>query len=278
VDAEPYQATPAWVAELAELGPFFAIGTHPVGAGPHPPWRPMADLLGDGRALRNRVVSVRAALAVASGQASEGVELRIAASVTQLGLAARLISPVLGRAVTSDAVLRLDLEEVWWQPLLGGAFPLSISQPAPAASTGGAPSSPAELAALIGRTLLDGPIAALVSAVAHAVPISAHILWGNVASAVNGAATIIATQRPDLAPRAHAVSTALLMQPPLSRSHTGVGTYFRRRSCCLIYRISPAGRKQLCADCLLLETVASRRDKPPLALRRSKVKELGSWY
>jgi hypothetical protein len=241
-----------WVAELARLGPFFAVESHAAGAAPPPPWLPMADLVGDGAALTDRVRSVRAALAVASGQAPEDVELRVAASVTQLGIAARLISPVLGAAVTSGAVPHLDLEDVWWQPALGGAFPLSIpGQPSLDTSAAAAGSSSAELAAGIGRTLLDGPIAAVVTAVLNAFPISTQILWGNVASAVNGAATMITTQRPELAPQAHAVAAGLLGQPVLSATHADVGPRFRRRSCCLIYRISPASRDALCADCVL---------------------------
>ena len=245
----PVMAT--WVVELAGLGPFFAVESHAAGAAPPPPWLPMADLVGDGAALTDRVRSVRAALAVASSQAPEDVELRVAASVTQLGIAARLISPVLGAAVTFGAVLHLDLEDVWWQPALGGAFPLSIpQQPSLDTSAAAAGSPSAELAAGIGRTLLDGPIAALVTAVLNAFPISTQILWGNVASAVNGAATMI-TQRPELAPQAQAVAAGLLSQPVLSATHAGAGPRFRRRSCCLIYRISPAGRDALCADCVL---------------------------
>ncbi|MDT4933736.1 MAG: hypothetical protein QOK11_1628 [Pseudonocardiales bacterium] len=250
-DGRPSPLTATWVAELTGLGPFFAVETH-AGARAEPPWRPMAELVGDGAALTDRVRSVRAALAAASGQAPDGVELRVAASVTQLGLAARLISPVLGAAVTSSAVPRLDLEDMWWQPALGGAFPLSIPlQPAPDKPTGVPGPSSGDLAALIGRTLLDGPIAALVTAVRNAFPISLQVLWGNVASAVNGAATMITTQRPELAPRANALAARLLSRPPLSATRAGVGPRFRRRSCCLIYRISPTGRDALCADCVL---------------------------
>ena len=77
------------------------------------------------------------------------------------------------------------------------------------------------------------------------------MLWGNVASAVNGAATMIAAARPDLAGAAAEIAAAMLANPAL------IGTYqgrplrgFRRRNCCLIYRLSPE-RRAYCGDCVL---------------------------
>ena len=49
----------------------------------------------------------------------------MAASVTQLGLCARLIAPVLGAAALGGALL-VDLAEAWWAPPPGGPFGLSL--------------------------------------------------------------------------------------------------------------------------------------------------------
>ncbi len=71
------------------------------------------------------------------------MEFRVAASVTHLGVAARLISPVLGMAVLLGRVPRMDPAEVRWQPVLGGPLPLSL----PASALAGAGTSPAAGAA-----------------------------------------------------------------------------------------------------------------------------------
>jgi ferric iron reductase protein FhuF len=86
-----------------------------------------------------------------------------------------------------------------------------------------------------------------------AYSVSRRILWGNAASAVNGAATMIGVARPDLAARAVTAADSLLDLPPLRGSGVrGPDGRFRRRSCCLIYRASPgAGRAAVCADCVL---------------------------
>ena len=81
--------------------------------------------------------------------------------------------------------------------------------------------------------------------------VSPRVLWGNVASAVNGAATMIAAARPDLAGPAAEAAAAMLAHPALTGTYQGrPGAAFRRRNCCLIYRLSP-GRPAYCGDCVL---------------------------
>ena len=81
--------------------------------------------------------------------------------------------------------------------------------------------------------------------------VSPRVLWGNVASAVNGAATMIAAARPDLAGRAAEAAAAMLRYPPLAGTYQGHPLRgFRRRNCCLIYRLSPE-RPAYCGDCVL---------------------------
>jgi len=202
------------------FGPFFAIETHPAGTRARPPWRPMRELVDDPAVLAARVRAVGTRLA-----AGRPVEPRVAASVTHLGLVARLVSPGLAAAVTDGVVPDLDLRHTWWQPVVGGAFPLSV----------------ADSAAGLDQ-LLDGPIRTLVVAT-RPFGVSDQILWGNVASALHGAAGMIGA-------RADAVLDELMSRPPLRGTGTTIDGRFRRRTCCLIYRAAPG--RAVCGDCVLV--------------------------
>src|SRR5262249_47374010 len=141
-----------------------------------------------------RVAAVRAALAATSGQAPSAVEFRVAASVMYLGLVARLLSPTLAVAVISDGLLEFDLGNTWWQPVLGAPFPLSVPREADTNATDHH-LKPENLAGLLANRVVDGPIRELLQATIT-LSVSPRTLWGNVASAVNGAAAMIATSRP----------------------------------------------------------------------------------
>jgi FhuF 2Fe-2S C-terminal domain len=232
--------------ELAALGPYFAVSRHEPLAPPELPWQPLRLLVGSSEPLRQRAAEVRAALATGSGRPVGEIELRTAASVAQLGLVARLVAPALGAALI-DARL-LELADAWWQPVLGGPVPLSL----PEAALAGVPYDGPVVGAL-GRTLIDGPVRALVD-VGAALSVSRLVLWGNVASAVNGAVAMVVKARPDLAPAAVAMAAQLLAQSPLEGTSTGfLEANFRRRSCCLIYRVAPRGSAAICGDCVLQE-------------------------
>jgi hypothetical protein len=235
---------------VAALGPFFAFDTHTDDPAVGPvaePWRSMFELLENPAVLSDRVAGVRGHLAAAGGQSPEAVEERVAASVTHLGLVARLLSPAFGVAVLDGEVFPYALREARWQPTLGGLFPLSLPQRAPAAVA-----DPAELAVRLAAELLDGPVRDLVEAVA-VFSVSPRVLWGNVASAVNGAAAAVARSSPELAVQARGLAARLLDEPPLRGAGTVAadGTGFRRRSCCLIYRAAPNRAGALCGDCVL---------------------------
>jgi hypothetical protein len=202
--------------------PFFTIETHPIGAAPRPPWRVMRELVDDPAALADRVHAVRTHLA--AGQPVDTVEQRVAASVTHLGLIARLVSPALAAAAQNSPIPDLDLRHTWWQPTLGGAFPLSV----------------ANTTATLDQ-LLDGPIRTLV-AVTRKFSVSEQILWGNVASALHGAAAMIGE-------RADAAVDQLMSRPPLDNTGSTKDGRFRRRTCCLIYRAAPG---TVCGDCVLV--------------------------
>jgi len=230
--------------DLAALGPFFAVGSHPAGTALAPPWRPVGELTAPSAALRDRVAVVRAALAARHGRAVADTEPRVAASAVHLGLAARLAAPALGAAVLRCPV---DLRPagLWWQDAHGGPVPLSV--PAPAGDgEGGAPA-----AEEWDRLLLDELLAPVTAAVTRLVPVSGRVLWGNVASAVNAAAAQVATRRPDLARDAWRAAGRLFRSPRLRGEPHPPGPAFRRSSCCLYYRLAPGNESAVCGDCVL---------------------------
>ncbi|MET9359625.1 (2Fe-2S)-binding protein [Streptomyces sp. NPDC006632] len=229
--------TSAVIAEVTALGPFFSLSTHATGVPPVEPWVAMSRPL-----IEARVTAVRQWLASAGHQSPDAVEVRVAASVTHLGLAARLLSPALAALVLHDRVLAFDLADVHWQPVLGGPVPLSL----PATAVRAASPAAEGLGAL-----LDGPLAELSDAM-RPFSLSSPILRGNLASALNGAATMIAAARPDLAARSRAAVGLALAGPALcgsARSTANGG--FQRGSCCLIYRAAPDRKGALCGDCVL---------------------------
>ncbi|MDT7712593.1 MAG: hypothetical protein QOG46_1282 [Pseudonocardiales bacterium] len=253
--------TDGMVRDLAALGPFFAVETHAPGSTPRAPWHVMSELVGAPEVLMDRVLAVRAALASAGGREPGAVELRVAASVAHLGLVARLVSPALAVAVTSGVLLEVDFPSTRWQRVLGGAFPMSL--PLDASSDIGDRDMKPELSSehlafLLASRVLEGPVRDLVE-VTMPLSVSRHVLWGNVASAVNGAASMIATCQPPCADRSLRIAALLLEQPPLRGTSAGSpGGGFRRRSCCLIYRAAPDAAGAVCGDCVLSRDVLSR--------------------
>ena len=94
--------------------------------------------------------------------------------------------------------------------------------------------------------------------------LSAQVLRGNVASALAGAAGIIADSRPDHAERAGRIVERVLALPPLAGSGELVRPdpsrsrrFLVRNNCCLYYRIPGGG---LCGDCMLTPEADRRRN------------------
>ena len=234
---------PASISEqLNGLGPYFAAGFHDASQEPETPWRPLAELIGEPAAMRDRVAGVRAFLAAGTRQPTEAVELRVAASVMHLGLVARLASPLFALAVGYGWRGSVRATDLRWQPGPASTFPLSIDE-----------------AALVrdgSAWITDGVVPELETATAK-FGVNRHILRGNVASALAGAVRTLSATRPDLARGAAGMFEVMLAGPYLtgSAAHQLDGT-FRRRSCCLIDRAAPRHDGALCGDCPLN---ASRR-------------------
>ena len=200
---------------LLAFGPFFAISTH---AGrPPAPWRPLAELP-TAPELAGRLRQIRDSL---------GCDRRVAASVAQLGLVARLVSPVLAAAVRNGVLL--DLGGGCWQPPLDSTFALSLPEPSRAGMPAGA----------LATVVRTSPVAELTAAIALLGTVSQRVLAGNIASAVNGAALL-------LGPASYPAAAEMLAG--IADEDGRPGPAFRRRSCCLRYRAEGAG---YCGDCVL---------------------------
>lgn len=148
-------------------------------------------------------------------------ELRVAGSILFQGLAARRWSPVLGCAVEG---LLLDGSARGW--LL---------------------TETDDRAALVAETVVERQLRPLVAALRGVVRISEGLLWGNAASALMGTVLVTELAGRDGDGDARALAGELLQRPPL-RGAADPGPPFRRRSCCLYYRVPGGG---LCGDCSL---------------------------
>ena len=163
------------LADVARVGPYFALDTDPEIAG-HPLWRPLTELYG--RALPEQVATVRVRLGTA--------EPRVAASLLFQGVAGRLWSPVLAAAVGHGVVPLLDPDRTYWR----AASPGPVLLAAPGVSGAAAD------AASVHRVVVDAHLGPLVEAVRAVTPVAEGLLWGNAASALAGALTVLSGARP----------------------------------------------------------------------------------
>jgi hypothetical protein len=229
------------LADAARVGPFFEIGTNPAEE-VDPTWRPFRDLVEDPEPLRARIAHVRSFLGGAAGVEGGGVEERVAASIALQGLAARLVSGPLAAAALHGTVPAVTADALHWRVSLTGPWPLWLASPRPASTR-------------LPDLLVDELLAPLIAAVRAQVGVSEKVLWGNVASSVAGAKRVLATERPGSADAAARVAAEVLEHPALAGAgerlpavRPDVGWSFRRRSCCLYYRVPGGGT---CGDCVL---------------------------
>jgi hypothetical protein len=242
----------AALAAAAGAGPYFAVEAWVPGGG----WRPVRELAADPAVLASRVAYARDDIAGRVGRTPAEVTERVAASIVFLGLAARLVSPSLGAAVLGGVVPSLTLDNLWWRPVDGGPMPLAAGPVTGREIGGGADGEWLdEAAGALSRGCVRGLVEPVMDAFRELFRVSPLILRGNIASALAGAAGMLASGFPDRAETAGQLTARILDLPPLRGSGEFVQPdvsnprrFLVRRSCCLYYRVPGGG---FCADCVL---------------------------
>ncbi|WP_405850558.1 (2Fe-2S)-binding protein [Streptomyces niveus] len=247
------------LAEVGSVGGFFALRTEvpdgPAARGAHGgAYVPFAEIYaGDIAPLSARVDTVAGKLGAP--------ERRVAASIAQLGLAARLWSLALGSAALHGEVLDLDPARLYWNPHRTSPDDLLLPGPRAVPTTTGADAAArptiTALAGAVREVVQFGHLVPLAAALRADGAIAPRLLWGNAGSALAGAVRELRvwsrrSGRPEVGERADDLGAVLLTHPDLRATGVpGDGT-FRRRSCCLYYRCPSGG---LCGDCVF--------DRPP---------------
>lgn len=227
--------------QAAAVGSFFVIDRWSDDAD----WRPLRELVDRPDVLIERVNAARQMLAGRSGVPVDQIEERATASIVFLGLAARLVSPSFACAALADQVPDLRLDRLWWKPVEGGPWPIARS------GLGLGHPVVNDLADELDARILEPIVLPVLRAFATTFSLSSQVLWGNVASSLAGAQTMLGAARPDRAAAGRAILGGLLKRGTLHGTGDldARGT-FRRRSCCLFYRMPGAG---VCGDCVLVE-------------------------
>jgi FhuF 2Fe-2S C-terminal domain len=217
------------LAEIASYGGFFALAVGGGTAGWHPVRQSYADGCAD--------------LIAATVRRYHTSDLRIGASLVHLSHATRLWSPVLACALGHGVVPDLtNLQRA------DDSIQLRLPEPVGEAH----PPSADLLYHLVVEQHMQ-PLAAGLR-----VKLARALLSGNIASALVGASRALLSARPDLRRPIVTLTDALLGTGSLvgSGAITGPQLGFRRRSCCLYYRI-PGG--SVCGDCVFDRTPRSAR-------------------
>jgi len=205
-------------------------------------WRPFTDLLDDPSVVAERVGFVRATLSERMGLELAQIDFRACASTHFLGLASRLIAPPLATVALHGLVIACASADLRWPPVDGGPVPIGYSDASihRAADCGTA-------ASLLNQAIVEPLIRPLVDAFERVSPI---VLWGNVVSALAGAAGMLVRSDVTRVLDPVAVAAATLTWGPLAGagSFDVADRFFRRSSCCLFYRIPGGGT---CGDCVL---------------------------
>jgi len=252
----------AWpaVRRAGACGPFFELlrwdGNEPPIA--EPGWHPMTDFADHPLGLASRIAAARHSLvARGGGGASAAILTRVAASATFLGVAARLLSPVIGAVLAAGVAPELDWRRLHWRPAETGVLPLATGpiagRPVGPARRGFTDPAAGDTGFVFATAV--APALRLGDTVADRYGVPPRAVAGNVASALVGAVAV-ASRRYRLTADAGAhLAAGLLSQGELAGTGRFVGptpddprTRFRRRSCCLLYRMDGAA---LCGDCVL---------------------------
>ncbi|MFE9450792.1 (2Fe-2S)-binding protein [Streptomyces sp. NPDC006739] len=225
---------------LRPLGGFFVLRTATAADGPCPgrlptlaqAYAPVApDAHGHPLAARVRTVADRIG----------APEPRVAASVAHQALAARLWSVALGCAALHGRLPDLDPGLLRWDPDATAPDDLWLTEVR----------RPPAGARTLADAVLHGHLEPLGESLRARYGIAAGLLRGNAASALAATARELdrwarVNRRTEVAERARARTAELFAHPLLRTTGTRAGLAFRRRSCCLYYRVPGGG---VCADC-----------------------------
>jgi iron complex transport system ATP-binding protein len=225
------------LVELADISPYFAVGTGPCADG----WRPVQQLYTDRTLLGGIVGRVQARM--------DATEQRVAASTSFLGFAARLWSIGLGALAGHRLVVDLDAEHLLFQEA-DGQIQLHIEHPV--AWQGD------DLEQRLANMILAEHLAPLTAALRRLGPISGKLLRGNAASALLGAARVFDDHA--TSDTGWQLARRLCSDERLAAAIRFNEAGYRRTSCCLYYR-APSGA--LCGDCVLTRTPRERREATP---------------
>ena len=240
------------LAAAADAGPYFTIEPWAEDKG----WRPANLLVCDPAVLAERVSYARAVIAGRAQIAPAEVAERVAASIVFLGLASRLVSPSLGAAVLGGMVPYLTLDNLWWRPVSGGPVPLAVGPAAGREIDGAEPGRQLDdAAAMLSEHCVQGMASPVADVFGGLFRLSPLVLRGNIASALAGAAGMLAGSFPDRAETAAQLTARMLALGPLRGTGELVQPdtsqprrFLIRRSCCLYYRVPGA---RTCGDCVL---------------------------
>jgi iron complex transport system ATP-binding protein len=221
----PRSAVATALAELRDVSEYFALGTGALDDG----WRPVAHLYDDTTLLSQIVGRVRARIGV--------TEQRVAASTFFLGFAARLWSIGLGTVAGYRMLVELAPEQLLFRET-DGQIALHLEHPVVA--------RPNDLPAALADMVLDTHLGPLAAALRRLGPISVHLLQGNAASALLGAAQVFDGDRAMTS--GWELARQICDDPRLRAAVVFADTGYRRTSCCLYYRTPHGG---LCGDCAL---------------------------
>ncbi|MFF8726500.1 (2Fe-2S)-binding protein [Streptomyces sp. NPDC015171] len=231
------------LAALRPLGGFFVLRTLPDAAGAGGAGARRLPSLADAYAGMTSDVCPDPVTArvTAVAERLRTAEPRVAASIAQQGLAARLWSAALGCAVLYGALPDLDPRLLRWDALAAVPDDLWLTELRPLPGD----------AATLADTVLHGHLEPLAAALGARYGVAAGLLRGNAGSALAAAARELsrwarAHGRTDVAARTRGLTDRLFAHPQLSATGVRTGPAFRRRSCCLYYRVPGGG---LCGDC-----------------------------
>ncbi|SEQ34374.1 (2Fe-2S)-binding protein [Lentzea albida] len=200
------------------INPFFALD---VGR-PNESWLPGTALL-EGPALKTTIDAI--------ANRYKADEPRVAASLFFLSYTARLLSPL------TAANLPIDVrpENLWWRHDPANGLSVRIDEPRL-----GPPAAEA--------------LAPVVEAVQAVAPVATGLLWGNAMSNIAGALKMVVRARMLTAEEAEERGELLMSAPPFEQAGQFLSfpgeLGFRRRSCCLYYRVAAGGK---CGDCPLVK-------------------------